>query len=289
MVRRMFEKRYAIIPDSPRPMSCDEYQDHVKPLWSALLDGHPAESDVQDFLQRHPAMIPGAFSVVGGPSGHAPFPDAVISQPELYGYKRRRPDFMWVSKNSVALNPVLIEIEAPDKKMFRKDGTPTAEFTQARNQLTEWKIWFSKPGNQAAFLRDYGLPFDRLKLEPQYLLIYGRRSEYEGNEHLTRFRSEVMGPNEVLMSFDRLQFDANADQFSCVRHTPTGYDVLHIPPTYWLGPSMFSYDEKMHGLVEAAKRNPLISDERKRFMEDRIPYWETGDVKRGIYSHADRE
>ena len=289
MIRRMFEKRYTIVPDSPRPMSVSKYRDYVEPLWSALLESDPSESDVQDFLERHPTMIPGAFSVIGGPSGHAPFPDAVISQPELYGYHCRRPDFMWVSKNSVALNPVLIEIEAPNKKMFRKDGSPTADFTQARNQISEWKIWFSKPENQVAFLRDYGLPFQRLKLEPQYLLIYGRSSEYEGNEHLTRLRSEVTGPNEALMSFDRLKFDANADQFSCVRHTPSGYEVLHIPPTYWLGPSMFSYDEKLHGLAEAARRNPLISHERKRFMEERIPYWETGDAKTGIYSNADQE
>jgi hypothetical protein len=74
--------------------------------------------------------------------------------------------------------------------MFQKDGTPTAEFTQAKNQLSEWKVWFGKPENQMAFVRDYALPFPRLKLEPQYVLIYGRRAEYEGDEHLTRLRSE---------------------------------------------------------------------------------------------------
>ncbi|MBV2150681.1 DUF4263 domain-containing protein [Sphingobium yanoikuyae] len=286
----MFEKRYTIIPDAPRPMAGDDYADYLKVAWLALLNGNPSECEVQEFLERHPAMIPGAFSVVGGPSGHAPFPDAVISQPELYGYQRRRPDFMWISKNSLALNPVLIEIEAPNKKMFRKDGTPTAEFTQAKNQLLEWKAWFSKPENQIAFLRDYGVPFHRLKLDPQYVLIYGRRSEYEGNEQLTRLRSEQMGANEVLMSFDRLHFDGNSDQFASVRHTPSGYEVLHVPPTLWLGPTMFSYDERPNGLHEAVGNNPFISPDRKQFMMERISYWEEVNSKRrGIYSNADRE
>lgn len=286
----MFEKRYTIIPNSPRPMTSDDYADHVRTSWGALLAADPAEHELQDFLEQHPAMIPGAFGAVGGPSGHAPFPDAVISQPELYGYHRRRPDFMWISKNSIALNPVLIEIEAPDKKMFRKDGTPTAAFTQAKSQLLEWKVWFGKPENQQAFLRDYNIPFHRLKIEPQYVLIFGRRSEYEGNEQLTRLRAEQMGANEVLMSFDRMSFDANSDEFSTVRHTPSGYEVLHVPPTWWLGPSMFSYDQPLIGLDEAVERNPLISCDRKQFIQMRLPYWTAiCSGRRGIFSQADRE
>ncbi|WP_121120186.1 Shedu immune nuclease family protein [Croceibacterium ferulae] len=286
----MLEKRYTIIPDSPRPMESGHYADYLKDAWAKLLDGNPTERDVQHFLEQHPALIPGAFSVIGGLSGHAPFPDAVISQPELYGYQRRKPNFMWISKNSLTLNPVLIEIEAPEKKMFRKDGTPTAEFTQAKNQLLEWKVWFSKPENQMAFLRDYAIPFHRLRLEPQYVLIFGRRSEYEGNEQLTRLRSEQMGANEVLMSFDRLGFDANSDQFLSVRHKPLGYEVLHVPPTLWLGPAMFSYEVPLDGLSAAVDNNPFISGERKGFIKDRLPYWvEINRARQGIYSQADRE
>ncbi|WP_443478054.1 Shedu immune nuclease family protein [Novosphingobium aerophilum] len=286
----MFEKRYTIIADSPRPMSSDDYAKYLRVAWPELLNGNPSECQIQNFLEQHPAMIPGAFSVIGGPSGHAPFPDAVISQPELYGYQRRKPDFMWISKNSLTLNPVLIEIEAPDKKMFRKNGTPTAEFTQAKNQISEWKVWFSKPENQIAFLKNYSIPFNRLKLEPHYVLIYGRREEYENDEHLTRLRSEHMGENEVLMSFDRLHFDSNSDQFTSVRHKPSGYEVLHVPPTLRLGPAMFSYDQRLNGLREAVGKNPLISNDRKQFMLERLPYWErVNSERRGIYSQADCE
>jgi hypothetical protein len=99
-----------------------------------------------------------------------------------------------------------------------------------------------------------------------------------------------MGESEVLMSFDRLHFDSNSDQFASVRHKPSGYEVLHVPPTLWLGPAMFSYDERLNGLHEAVGKNPLISYDRKQFIAERLSYWENVNiVRRGIYSNADRE
>lgn len=286
----MFEKNYQMSSASPAWMRSSQYEALLAGVWADLLDREPSEREVHEFLERHPAMIPGAFGAVGWSSGHAPFPGAVISQPELHGYHRRKPDFMWISKNSSYLNPVLIEIESPRKKIFRKDGSPTAAFTQARNQLAEWKVWFAKPENQHAFLRAYDIPFPRLKLEPHFVLIYGRRSEFEDNELLTRHRAELMGDDEILMSFDRLAYDPKSNQFPSVRHTVKGYEVMHIPPTYWLGPGMFAYNVPLQGRVEAVDRNHLITSERKFFLRNRITYWEEWDRgPKGICSNGDRE
>lgn len=286
----MMERNYTIINGSPPPMRSDDYGDLLTERWQALLAEHPAEEQVQQFLEQHPSMIPGAFGVVGHASGHTPFPGAIITQPELYGYHSRRPDFMWISKNSSFLNPVLIEIEAPDKKLFRKDGSPTAHFTQARAQLSEWKIWFNKPENQQAFMRAYGIPFNHLKLEPQYVLIFGRRAEFEHSDHLTRLRAELMGHNEILMSFDRLSYDPKANQLATARHSTIGYEILHLPPTYWLGPTTCFYEMPLSGRIAAAERNPLISEERKEFLRERIPVWDAWNRgQKGIYSSGDRE
>lgn len=43
---------------------------------------------------------------------------AVISKPKLPGLSDRQPDFMWIATDSVALYPILIEIETPQKKWF---------------------------------------------------------------------------------------------------------------------------------------------------------------------------
>lgn len=286
----MYARNYTISPVSPRPMSGESYGVWLETEWHKLLGDNPREQQIQAFLEQHPALVPGAFGAAGLSSGHAPFPGALISQPTLYGYQSRRPDFMWISKNSSFLNPVLIEIESPQKKLFTRAGIPTAEFTQARNQLAEWKAWLSIPENQQTFLRAYGLSFPSLKFEPHYVLVYGRRAEFEHDERLRRVRAELMGTNEHLMSFDRLTYEPKANQMLTVRHTATGYDVLHVPPTYWLGPSMFHYEMPLAGRVAAADRNPLISDERKTFMRQRIPYWETWDRgPKGIISTGDRE
>jgi hypothetical protein len=75
----------------------------------------------------------------------------IIAQAPLPSYNHRVPDFLWLSRDSDTDQPVLIEIEAPSKKWFTKAGAPTAGFTQALNQIAEWKSWFSIGRNLDAF------------------------------------------------------------------------------------------------------------------------------------------
>lgn len=148
----LLRKTYQAV-GGPPPMSWDVYEAIVREAWISLLDSKVKEQEYQDFLERHPCMVPGPFGLIGT-SGHSPYPSAVISQPILPDFTRRVPDFMWFARDSETIYPVLIEIEAPSKPWFTKNDSQHARLTQARDQITEWKMWFRDPLNVAR-LRDY--------------------------------------------------------------------------------------------------------------------------------------
>jgi hypothetical protein len=95
-------------------------------------------------------MVPGAYSLTG-PSGHAPFPSALLSEAPLSGLGIKVPDFIWLASDSTNFTPVFIEIESPAKVWFTKEGVPTADIGQAMNQLVQWMAWLNRPENQLTF------------------------------------------------------------------------------------------------------------------------------------------
>jgi hypothetical protein len=250
---------------------------------------------MHEFFERHPCMLPGAYDILGGERGHSPWFAAVISKPPLPSYRARIPDFMWLGRDSLADVPVLIEIEAPGKKWFTKSGRPTADFTQAHDQLTEWKAWFASNRNTDAFKDFYGLPSWQLSghrsFMPQYVLIYGRRAEATVTPSVARKRALMQGLNEVLMTYDRLSPDPRCDNLMCARRHADGFIAVSVPPTTTLGPVWAEGSSKIDGKPQAVERNQYLSDVRKRFLIERIPYWDAWAHRdnRGIINLGDFE
>lgn len=121
-------------PDSDHLYLNTGYNDY-----QILLKNHGNDEDkFQEFFEKNPGFIPGAFNMFGE-SGHGSLRLALISQPKIAGLFDRFADFMWLAKDSMNFNPIIVEIEAPNKKLFTKNGTPHSDFTKAKNQLTEWK------------------------------------------------------------------------------------------------------------------------------------------------------
>jgi len=201
-----------------RPPDARAYEALLMQQWQALLDS-PFSSDerlLHSFLERHPSLLPGAHSV-DGDSGHSPFPMAVISRPKLSGLSHREPDFMWIASDSACLFPILIEIETPRKKWFTGRAAEIhSDLTHAHGQLAEWQAWFDDGRNRTAFLDDYEIPSmlrDR-RLAPRYVLVHGRRDDYEGSRTRRRKRAQLARHDERLMSFDRLAPAKNSPLFS---------------------------------------------------------------------------
>ena len=235
------------------------------------------EKAIQDFLEKNPCMVPGARGEFDfGPSGHSPCRDTLIAQPRIKGIINRQPDFMWLANDSITFCPALIEIEAPSKKYFNKDGSPTADFTKAKNQLDEWKVILSKPENQLSFYNDFSVPQELRKrnFDPYFVLIYGRRKEYENDQILTDKRLTLVDrrSNQYLMSFDRIQ-PLYIDRPYVTSIVKNGkYHAKYLTPTFKPGPfedQLLDFDN----LDSAVENMAHTSDERKIFLKQRIPYW----------------
>jgi Domain of unknown function (DUF4263) len=276
--------------------SWDDYTYLLMRQWRALLDS-PASAEEQllhEFLERHPSLLPGSDSV-DGTSGHLPFPMAVISKPKLPGLSDRQPDFMWIATDSVNLYPILIEIETPHKKWFYGDRAEIhSDLTHAQGQLAEWRAWFNRGRNRTAFLDDYDIPRElrKRKLSPRFVLIHGRRADYESSESRLQKRAELQREDERLMSFDRLTPSEYGELYSCVRKTQDGYQVVAVPPC--LGPLRGAEDYRQsngwnHALDSchdmAPARREYLKEQIKIIRDDPATYGRTHYariVKRGL-------
>jgi len=269
------EKTYKMAENPPQPMGWEEYEQRLNEEWSNLLGSNPQEAEVQAFLEKHPCLIPGHSSMSMN-SGHYPFPDAVISQPRLQGIGAKQPDFMWLSTSSLEFEPVLIEIERPDKRWFNAAGDPSSDFVQAHNQIAQWKAWFELAENHLVFLKNFDVPplLSKRKFKPSFVLIYGRRNEYENDEGLNRVRAELATDNEYLMSYDRLTPSSDVQNLFTVKKDSNGYKSIAYPPTYVLNPHLADRYSIVNNKEEAIDACEWMSVERKEFIKSRFPYWE---------------
>lgn len=246
--------------------------------FKALLSSGADERQIQVFLEHHPSLVPGALTP-GSSSGHYPLHCALITRPQLPGFRSSIPDLMWIANHSQAWYPTLIEIESPTKRLFTKSGQPRAEFTQARTQLGHWRSWFQNPTNVHQFVELYGVPekWQRYKKRQLHMiLIYGQRAEFERSPRLSMLRSSLMSGHdeEEMMSFDRLEANQKLEAVITVRPLGGGrFEAVWVPETF--GTSVAIADALPHidGLAEAIDRNDHISGARRAFLKRRIEHW----------------
>ncbi|MCW3128314.1 MAG: hypothetical protein JWO03_3972 [Bacteroidetes bacterium] len=262
--------------ESPEALPTKVYSKLIKDEFEELLLNHGAnEKAFQRFFERNPCYLPGSrgeFDPIGQ-SGHGPHLKALITQPELNGLVRRNPDFLWFAWDSVVLSPILIEIEAPDKNYFTKTNKPTSDFTQARHQLSEWRAILSMPENKLKFLSQFNLPASlrNLVFDPYYVLIYGRRSEYENDPWRTQQRYTMVSraDHEILMSYDRLKPFIIDTNLICCEVKGGKYFAKHLSPTFDL--DYFDLDvKKLENLEIAIDVMQHTSPQRKLLLKKKL-------------------
>lgn len=274
------DRSYQIEEPPEKPLPWADYERIIMTEWAALLDREPApvESEIQSFLEHHPSMVPGAFELLGGESGHYPWLCGLITQPPLPSYDRRVPDFMWLAQSSDTEQPVLVEIEAPSKRWFTRTGKQTEQLTQALNQIAEWKAWFGVPHNVEAFKAFYGLDrhsWAKRRFRPAYLLIYGRRAEANADPGLTQKRTHLHADDVITMTYDRLKPNPKANDLICLKAEGTGtFRAVSVPATLRWTPSLAEERALVRDWDPAIEVNPNISRPRKDFLIRRRPYWE---------------
>lgn len=274
------ERTYEMATDVPPPLTWESYAQVVRSSLAHTLASSPSEADMQALLEEHPSLLPAPYGCFGE-GAHGSESDTVLSQPELPGFRPKRPDFMIVSRDSGSVYPILIEIESPAKRWFTAHGRPSAELTQAMDQLTQWADWFSLPENQVAFSRLYNINQSLIcrQLRPRFVLIMGRRSEAAAVPAFARKRALLERPDTLLMTYDRLNpsFELRNYVSAKLVRLPgdrASVEVLHVPACLQLSPCGARAFSGLRGREQAIERNPLISRERKQFLIGRIPYWD---------------
>ena len=109
--------------------------------------------------------------------------------------------------------------------------------------------------------------------KPKFVLIYGRRNEYENDEYLQKIRSSKQREDVWIMSFDRLLAIFEYKQLTSCRMSQGKYEILHIPPTFRYRADRVSELVKYEGFEGAIDHMEMTSAERKKFLHDRFPYW----------------
>jgi hypothetical protein len=266
---------YKFTKNAPKSISDKEYISKSNNEFQYLLDNFSSdEIRFQKFFEQNPSFMPGArdeFSIMGQ-SGHHPHLNCLITQPKIAGLIKRIPDFMWLASDSVYFSPIIIEIEAPSKKYFKKDGNPTSHFSQARNQLEEWQTILKRPENILSFYRDFSIPQDLIDLtfKPRFVLIYGRRKEFENDIMLKQKRGSLFDSDKVLMSYDRIK-PKLLNNYVTVKVKNGKYLAKNLSPIFKIGP----YADEMYNienLVEAVDETAYLTDKRKVFLKEKIPY-----------------
>jgi Domain of unknown function (DUF4263) len=273
-------------PDSdsarPAPMDWQKYSDAVLAQWFALLQNDPEEADVHAFLEVHPSMVPGGSGDIGPGGHHRSEMGAVFSKPELKGSGRSFiPDFMWVTRSSGLVTPILVEIEKPSKRWFKRDGRPTADFRDAHDQLNDWRSWFKRDANKAIF-RDNYLFNDRYTdrpLEPQFVLVYGREAEFTwagstNPDEMRHKRESQRAEAETFITFDSLRprYDHRLS-VTVTKSAGQGLRPLAFSPVYQTDTDTGEDAKILGDATEALDRSVMMTQERREYLKGRWNFW----------------
>lgn len=284
--------------DDAGPLNSKNYITEVNAKWRQMIEEAGtkrdskekiAEEEFHAYLEQNPSIL-SAVTTVAGAGHHGTVLNIVFSKPMLSSHKSYEPDFMIISKTSEEIIPLLVEIESPTKKCLKSDGTPTAEFTQAKSQLSSWKQWLDNEINMLQFRRTFldplGLPM--LPIRPKFILVMGTRSEKENEKH--RGNLTLDNNTSYYMSYNRL--GATEVENSMSVRLPAGETrprVHHLSPDFAFGPNMGKTASRFSDWESAIERMQAWPDERKTWAKQRVEHWISEWSKEGIPGISDSD
>lgn len=173
----------------------------LKERFLSLLDQQHCEQVYQEFIEKNTALVPREFI-----QNHGVVFDVVFRKIPLGN--EYTTDFCFLSKSSADWNCVLIEIEKPQSRYFKKNSKKFhPDFQAALEQINNWRAWFFNPSNKDGFINGTLGQIRGGTHQPcdiKYVLVYGRRAEFEGNESRT---SSIRGQERDdfhILSYDSL-------------------------------------------------------------------------------------
>ena len=220
----------------------------------ALLDKKCDEQTYQSFMEEHTRFIPRSFK-----QNHGIHLSLVLRKLSFGAdYKS---DFFFFSKSTVNWNAVFIEIEKPSSRFFRRNTNQFhSDFLKALQQINQWKAWFLDDRNKASFLstvRAIQVPHHMASnpTNNKYVLVFGRRSEYSGNEDRRRLVMASKAEDLEIITFDSLAEGlAGKSELSIGSRHNQYIDILTDEIT---DPGLYSWVEPTQLRVSQALRDKL--------------------------------
>jgi len=178
----------------------------LKEKFIALLDKQGGEQEYQEFIEKNTALVPREFI-----QNHGVHFDVVFRKLSLADDYTT--DFFYLSKSSTDWNCILIEIEKPQSKYFKDASNKFhPDFQAALEQINCWRAWFSNRSNFDGFINGTisllrGGPAHWMWQNPcyiKYVLVHGRRTEFERNEIRRRLISGQERDDFHILSYDSL-------------------------------------------------------------------------------------
>ena len=225
-----------------------------------LLDEDHEEQVYQSFLETHTRFIPREFV-----QNHGIGQSLVLRKLSLGAdYKT---DFFFFSKSSDDWNAVFVEIEKPSSKFFKGNTNAFhSDFSDALQQINQWKAWFLSDKNKGSFLSSVSaiqVPHYMAgnPTSCKYVLVFGRRSEYVGNEDRRRLVKASEAEDFKIISFDSLaegiavkhevSIGSRHNQFIDILT-----DEITDPGLYsWVEPTQLRVSEALHNKLKNGPRS----------------------------------
>ncbi|RWU08689.1 DUF4263 domain-containing protein [Pedobacter chitinilyticus] len=141
-----------------------------------------------------------------------------------------RCDFAWLNDNSSGPEWVLVEIEKPSLRLFKKDGKPTADLQGAIEQVKTWDQYFSQ--NHGEKRRIFGAV-----AQFRFILVAGTAEEWK-TEHAQKWRVHHHQTSNIQIRSMQTFFDAldvlekHPEEFWSFEETPRTLSHSRLE-SYW--------------------------------------------------------
>jgi antiviral defense system Shedu protein SduA len=200
-----------------RPPTREEEDTKAKLVkqYMKLLDSPGAnEMSIKPFLDSNPSFIPTPWLLNHQLHFRIILPQFALSA----GLKT---DYVYLTKSSTSWWCVLVEFESPTSKFFT-NGTGVgvhSDLTRGLNQIDAWRDYLKE--HKDTFLAELDpvrQPLNRNVVEFRYVLVMGRRAEFENSKKkMERYAQYEMG--ERYKDLRIMTYDAVASEFEYNRLT----------------------------------------------------------------------
>ena len=218
------------------------------------------EMTIKPFLEHYTNMIPTPWELNHGINFDFMFPQFPVSV-------SHKCDFFYMTKSTTTWWCVFVEIESPNARIFRENAKSVrrhSDFVQALDQIDEWKRYLRDHTKE--FLErvcSVMTPFSGNPVQFRYVLIIGRRGEFERDHAKVRAYSELEsgeGNSLRVMTYDALMSAALGGRWreyhllSPNRHKFKFVKIIRAPSNVWqvFGPDTLTISSQQRQELKGA-------------------------------------